>query len=79
MKLALVRKEVREHWLVLGSVLAVDAFMLLGMLIRAGEKAGRFTGLVQFVESLGALTALVAANRFFVREYAGRRWAKAST
>jgi hypothetical protein len=72
MKLALVRKEVREHWVVLGIVVALDAFMLLGMLIRAAEKGGRFTALVQFVESLGALTALVAANRFFVREYAGR-------
>jgi hypothetical protein len=70
--LALARKELREHWVVLGLVLALDAFMLLGILIQAAEKGGRFTGLVQSVESLGTLTALVAANRFFVREYAGR-------
>lgn len=72
MKLALVRKEVREHWVVLCLVLALDAFMLFGMLIHAEEKGGRFTGLVQFVESLGVLSALVVANRVFVREYAGR-------
>ena len=72
MKLALVRKEVREHWLVLFLVLALDAFTLFGMLLQAAQKGGRFTALVQFAQSLGTLTALVAANRIFVREYAGR-------
>jgi hypothetical protein len=72
MKLALVRKEIREHWVVLSLVLALDAFMLFGMLIRAAHKGGRFTGLMQFLESLGVLSALVVANRVFVREYAGR-------
>ena len=72
MKLALVRKEVREHWLVLSLVLVLDAITLLGMLIREADKGGRFSGLVQFLQVLGVVSALVVANRVFVREYAGR-------
>lgn len=72
MKLALVRKELREHWVVLGFVLALDALTLFAMLSHAAEKGGRFTALVQLMESLGLLSSLVAANRLFVREYAGR-------
>ena len=72
MKLPLVRKELREHWLVLCSVMALDMLMLIAMLKVEHEKGGRFTALMQFVQSLGLLSALVAANRLFVREYAGR-------
>ena len=69
---ALIRKELREHWVVLCITIAIDAFMLTGFLVRAGERGGRFSGLLEWAGMLGALTALVAANRLFVREYAGR-------
>jgi len=72
MSLALARKELREHGLVL-LVSALFSFVaLIGFVVIGEESGGRFAGLKSFSMSLGVLNALVAANRLFVREYAGR-------
>jgi hypothetical protein len=72
MSLALVRKELREHGLVL-LVSALFSFVaLLGFVVIGEESGGRFAALKSFALSLGVLNALVTANRLFVREYAGR-------
>ena len=69
---ALVRKELREHGLVLLAAALLSMGALAGMLVVDREDGGRFSALVAFCMFIGALNALVTANRLFVREYAGR-------
>jgi hypothetical protein len=70
--LALVRKELREHGWVIAAVLLFDALSLLGQLATASDQGGRFVALVHFTGVLGTLSALVAAERLFAREYGGQ-------
>ena len=72
MSLALVRKEMREHGWVLGASFLFSMFILLGLLRLAHDRGGRFSGLRDFLVSVGLLNAFVAANRLIAREYAGR-------
>lgn len=72
MSLALLRKELREHGLVLGAVLLLDALGLASILNDAARHGGRFTGLQRFFAIFGTLTAVVLGNRLVVREYTGR-------
>lgn len=72
MSLALVSKEVREHGVIVAAALALSGFMLLGMLIQSRDLGGRFLALTMFTPTLGTLLAMVAGNRLFAREYAGK-------
>ena len=71
MSLALIRKELREHGWVFGAVAAFDAVTLAVQLVAAGDGGGRFAALVRFAAVL-CLSALVASNRLFAREYGGK-------
>jgi ABC-type transport system involved in multi-copper enzyme maturation permease subunit len=72
MSLALLRKEAREHGLVLGATVAIGVLALFTILGVAADAGGRFVGLARFLLTLGPLIALVLANRLLVREYTGR-------
>lgn len=72
MSLALLRKETREHGIVLGATFAIAAAALFFLLDVAGNLGGRFVGLARFLLTIGPLLAVVAANRLLVREYTGR-------
>ena len=71
MSLALIRKELREHGWVFGAVVAFEALTLAIQLSTAGDAGGRFAALVRFAAVL-SLSALVASNRLFAREYGGK-------
>jgi hypothetical protein len=72
MSLPLLRKEAREHGIVLGAAFAIAALALSGWLNSPVAVGGRFTGLAFFLWTIEPLLALVLANRLFVREYTGR-------
>ena len=72
MSLALLRKEAREHGLVLGATVAIGVLALFTILGVAADAGGRFVGFARFLLTLGPLVALVLANRLLVREYTGR-------
>jgi hypothetical protein len=72
MSLALIRKELREHGLILLVSGLLSMVSLLGFVVMGEESGGRFTSLRAFALSIGLLNALIAANRLIVREYAGR-------
>lgn len=73
MSWALVRKELREHGPVLLAAALLSGLALVGVMLTTDKSGGgRFTALTIFAPSMGALGALIAANRLFVREYAGR-------
>lgn len=72
MSLALVAKEVREHGVIVAAALAFSALTLFGLLIQSHDLGGRFTALMMFTPTMGTLLAMVAGNRLFAREYAGR-------
>jgi len=69
---ALLRKELREHGVVLGALYLLQALVFLGQRWRGDDGGGAFVPLRPFVLSMGALGALVVSNRLVVREYAGR-------
>ena len=71
MSLALVRKEVREHGWVFAAVVLVNGLILAVQLSTAGDSGGRFSALTRFTAAL-CLSALVASNRLFAREYGGK-------
>ena len=71
MSLALVRKELREHGWVFAAVVAVDGLILAVQLSTASDSGGRFAALTRFAAVL-CLSALVASNRLFAREYGGK-------
>jgi ABC-type transport system involved in multi-copper enzyme maturation permease subunit len=72
MSLALLRKEAREHGLVLGATVAIGVLALFTILGVAADAGGRFVGLARYLLTMGPLIALVLANRLLVREYTGR-------
>jgi hypothetical protein len=72
MSLPLLRKEAREHGLVLSATFAIGALALFALLKVAEESGGRFVGFARFLLTIGPLLALVLANRLLVREYTGR-------
>jgi hypothetical protein len=72
MSLALLRKEAREHGLVLAATAAIGALGLVALLEVAEFEGGRFVGLSRFLLTIAPLLALVVANRLLVREYTGR-------
>lgn len=72
MSLALLRKEAREHGLVLAATFVIGAVALFLTLRVAADLGGRFVGLARFLSTIGLLLALVLANRLLVREYMGR-------
>ena len=72
MSLALLRKELHEHGVVLVAMLILGAIALYGLLLQGDEQGGRFIALTRFTMLFGVLLALVVANRLLVREYAGR-------
>lgn len=71
MSLALIRKELREHGWVFAAVVLFDGVTLAVQLSTAGDQGGRFAALVRFAGVL-TLSALVASNRLFAREYGGK-------
>ncbi len=72
MKLALVRKELREHGLVVAIAVAFSAAGLTGLILQSSRWGGRFTGFVQYTLIFGPMLVLILSNRLFVREYGGR-------
>jgi ABC-type transport system involved in multi-copper enzyme maturation permease subunit len=72
MSLPLLRKEAREHGLVLAATAAIGVLGLFTILGVAEDAGGRFVGLARYLLTLGPLIALVLANRLLVREYTGR-------
>lgn len=72
MSLALLRKEAREHGVVLAIMLVIGALALYALLHVGADLGGRFVGLARFLGSIAPLLALVIANRLLVREYMGR-------
>jgi hypothetical protein len=72
MSLPLLRKEAREHGLVLVVTFAIGAFALYALLEGPLATGGRFMGLAFFLWGVAPLLALVVANRLLVREYTGR-------
>ncbi len=69
---ALVRKELREHALIMLAALTLSVIALLGYSAMSDEQGGRFVAFVRFSAAAGVMNAVIAANRLFVREYAGR-------
>ncbi len=69
---ALLRKELREHWLVLGGMYLLCALGFSGYLLKAREHGSAFVALRQFAGSFALLLALVVNNRLVLREYGGR-------
>src|SRR5690606_33499885 len=73
MSFALLRKELREHGVVLIVALLVSGLVLIGLSVQAAQgMGGRFVGLTRFSYMIGPLLVLVFANRLIVREYSGR-------
>lgn len=73
MSFALLRKELREHGIVLAVALSLSGIVLVGLSVQAAQgMGGRFVGLMRFSYMIGPLLVLVIANRLFVREYGGR-------
>jgi len=72
MSLALLRKEIHEHGIVVAATIVVGALALLALLIEADQQGGRFIALIRYLMVMGTLTAVILSNRLFVREYAGR-------
>lgn len=73
MSFTLLRKELREHGIVLLFALLLSGVTLIGLLMQAAESmGGRFIGLIRFSYTVGPLLVLVFANRLLVREYSGR-------
>lgn len=72
MSLALVRKEVLEHGIVVVMTILLGALALFTLLIAADQEGGRFIALIRYSMVIGTLTAVLLSNRLFVREYAGR-------
>jgi hypothetical protein len=72
MSLALIRKELREHGVVVLVALAFGAIAYAGGLVQADKHGGRFFAFTRYAGAFGSLNALVLANRLFAREYAGR-------
>jgi hypothetical protein len=71
----LLVKELREHWLALGSLVV---FSLLGLLLvalsvlLAGEAGNALEALRFFIITFGVIAALVICGRLVVREYNGK-------
>ncbi len=72
MTLALIRKELREHFWLFVALMALHALTILGLLADARDGGSVFTALQKFTLAMGALGALVANSRLVVREYSGR-------
>ena len=72
MSLALVSKELREHGVVVAAAIAISALALAGLLMQLSDLGGRFLALLRFTPTMGILLAMVAGNRLFAREYAGK-------
>lgn len=73
MSFALLRKELREHGIVLVIALLLSGLVLIGLFMQAAQgMGGRFVGLTRFSYMIGPLLVLVFANRLLVREYGGR-------
>ena len=72
MSLALVRKELREHGVLLFIAWALAAVALQVQLNAGEEIGGRFIPLRAFELFAGTLLVMVMANRLLAREYAGR-------
>jgi ABC-type transport system involved in multi-copper enzyme maturation permease subunit len=72
MSLAVVRKELREHGVVLALAGLLSLFTLLGLMRTAEAQGGRFQSLGMFELIIGTLLVLVLSNRLLAREYAAR-------
>lgn len=72
MSLALVRKELREHGVIIAVALIFSALGLAALLQQSHHWGGRFTGLMQHTVYFGSLLVMVVSNRLFAREYGGR-------
>ncbi len=72
MSLALVSKELREHGVIVAAAIAISALALVGLLMQLTDLGGRFLALLRFTPTMGVLLAMVAGNRLFAREYAGK-------
>ncbi|MET0988691.1 MAG: ABC transporter permease [Steroidobacteraceae bacterium] len=72
MSLALVRKELREHGVIIAAALVFFGLGLAALLDQSQRWGGRFTALVQHALFFGGLLVMVVSNRLFAREYGGR-------
>ena len=69
---ALLRKELREHWLVLTCMWVFAALTLLALQVQSNEKGSPMTAYHGMVFGFAPLLALLLASRLVVREYNGR-------
>ena len=72
MSLPLLRKEVREHGVVVLLILLLGSLLLWAALRNGDRMGGRFAGLSFFVSIYAPLLALTLSNRLFAVEYSGR-------
>jgi hypothetical protein len=69
---ALLRKELREHGVVLIGLFALSAVGFVAAAHEAADSGSAFVALRQFAIGGGLLTSLVVNHRLVVREYSGR-------